>query len=223
MDNNAWWAKAAIVVIFLVTISPYFVFFTAPAYLIAVVLLWFTRQKVLTKILWSVVPVLLWIPYCFAALYLVAYIDRLKGQKLHFEFAEGFEGKVIVIPNMPCGQPVKRAGGTEYLFIPESGVLLYQGDIKTGGVYHTYSIREANDNVHPLPDNELSEDGVQQDSTRKGVWLWGTGSKSGQEGTKRYQFLELMVASYKSRDKYNDHVYTDRLQELADSLVDACN
>lgn len=123
---------------------------------------------------------------------------------------------------MPCGQPVKRAGGTEYLFIPESGILLYQGDIKDGGVYHTYSIREAGGKVHPLPDNELSEEGVQQDSTRKGVWLWGTGSKSGPEGTRGYQFLELMVASYKSRDKYYDHVYTNRLEAQADSMVDKC-
>jgi hypothetical protein len=71
-------------------------------------------------------------------MYLSGVIGTATAQKLDFIFDADFEGKVLVVENIKCGQPVKVVNGREQLFIPKHGILLYQGEIKTGYVNHKY-------------------------------------------------------------------------------------
>ena len=111
-----------IVLTFLVSLNPYLLIFTIPIFLIGVGLLWFSKTKILKKILWTVLPLILWYPLMHLFFYLSGIIGTATAQKLDFNFPDNFKGKAIVIQQIDCGQEILKKDGREQLNFPENGI-----------------------------------------------------------------------------------------------------
>lgn len=58
-------AKAGIAIIittFIIALYPNMVIYMLPVYLVGVVLVWLSEMKTITKVQWTLIPLLLWLP-----------------------------------------------------------------------------------------------------------------------------------------------------------------
>ncbi len=217
--------KIIIILAFIASLNPYILIFTIPVFIVGVILIWASNLKLKVKALWTLLPIFLWYPAFFSFMYLSGVIGTATAQKLDFIFQPNFEGKVIIIENMSCGQPVKKENNREQLFIPENGVLLYQGELEDGYVNHRYYRLQSSGRKVELPERAsymFFEDEKQKpDAKVIGAWLLNTGvGYNG--GENQHEFMNLLVASKDSADKFYEYQYTKHFEALADSLVNQC-
>lgn len=150
------------------------------------------------------------------------------SQKIDFIFEEGFEGKAMVISNMECGQEVYKIDNREQLEIPKNGVLLYQGEIKSGYVNHNYYFKNQKGEKTQIP--ERANHMYFEDSDQKpnksiiGVWLGARGTKSINQPKPEVEFnyMGLTVSSADSINNYSEFHYSNKFEALSDSLVQKC-
>lgn len=158
-------------------------------------------------------------------MYLSSVIGTATAQKLDFIFPANFGGKAIIIENMPCGQPVKIENGREQLFIPENGVHLYKVELKDRYVNHKYYRLLPNGQRVELPERAnymyFGSEKQKPDTKAVGAWLLGTGNGTNTKG-KYYSFMDLLVASKDSSDKFYDFKYSNNFVALTDSLINHC-
>jgi hypothetical protein len=218
-----------IVLTFILSVlSPYVLIFTIPLFIIGAVLLWFSKKKILTKALWTVLPLLLWYPVFMTIMYLYGTIGTATAQKFDFIFTNGFKGDVVLVGNISCGQPVQKKDGREQLFIPSNGILLYQGEVKTGYVNHKYYYQLNDGKLQSLPPraNYMYFDSQknQPPTNEVGVWLGGTGSTTNMESepTIEYSSMTLTVDSKDSINLHYNYQKEKRFQSMTDSLIRDC-
>jgi len=213
----------AIIVAFIGSLNPYGLVFTLPIFLIGAAMVFMTDKSKKTKMLWMIIPVLLWYPSMRLFMYGMKEFGKSKAQKIDVVFQEGFKGKAIVLANMPCGQTVELNADREQLFIPANGILSYQGDIKAGYVNHNYYYITKEGNLTPLPkrtDQMVENDRIEQSEKGViGVWLNGLQTK---EEDVEYKYMSLTVSSTDSIDKYKDETYAKKMEQITDSLFLTC-
>lgn len=191
-------------------------------------MLWASNSPKKTKLLWTLVPLILWYPAGFLFTYLAGTIGFSTAQKLEFVFPENFIGKAIVIEKMPCGQPKKIINGREQLYIPENGILLYQGELETGYVNHKYYKLQANGQKIEIPERYhymyFDSEKIKPDSTVVGAWLTENGTAYINDVDRKieYNFMNVIVSSKDSLQKYYEFDYSKKLEEGVDSLVRGC-
>ena len=130
---------------------------------------------------------------------------------------------------MCCGQPLNIVNGREQLFIPKNGVLLYQSELKTGYVNHKYYRLQPNGQKLELSERAnymyFDNEKAQHSTSAIGAWLLGTGSKILNEPKPlvEYSYMNLLVSSKDSTDKYYEFNYNKNFESLTDSLVRKCD
>ncbi|MEN8927244.1 MAG: hypothetical protein ABF242_07410 [Flavobacteriales bacterium] len=143
--------KIIIVSTFLVSaITFYWVLFLIPIFLIGVLLVVFSkRTKTLSKVLWSVLPIILWYPVLFLFLFIFGSVGKATAQKIDFIFKEGkIFDKIELIDNMPCGQEIIIENGRQQVYIEPNIMTLYQGNFEYGYINHDYYfIRENGEKI----------------------------------------------------------------------------
>ncbi|SIR50565.1 hypothetical protein SAMN05421545_3963 [Pontibacter lucknowensis] len=161
--------------------------------------------------------------------YLSGTIGTATAQKIDMVFPADFKGRAIIVSEMPCGQPIKIVDGREQLIFPDNGILLYQGEIKTGYINHNYYFLSPNGVRIEIPKRELymywDNEPNKPDSTITGIWLGGMGSThiNSPKPETDYSYMFLTVASKENRDDYFDFHYLKAFENETDSLVQNCN
>jgi hypothetical protein len=217
-----------IVLTFLVSLNPYLLIFTVPVFLLGSILVWVSKGKILTKALWTILPIILWYPSFLVFMYLSGTIGTATAQKLDFIFSENFIGRVEIVSNIPCGQEKIIKEGREQLFIPDNGIFLYKEEIRTGYVNHKYYRQDKNGILKEMPSlaNYMFWDSEKNQPAKDtiGVYLRETGSKTSlvPEPKIEYSSMVLVVSSQDSTDKYYDFHYLSRFETEVDSLVREC-
>ena len=210
------------------SISPYVIIFTIPVFIIGVTLLWFSKKRVLTKILWTILPILLWYPALATFMFLYGAIGKVTAQKLDFIFSDGFKGNVIVVGNIPCGQPIIKKENREQLFVPRNGILLYQGELEEGYVDHKYYYQIENGELQPIPERAdymyFDSEKNQPATNITGVWLRGMGATTNSENdpTIEYSSMTLTVDSKDSISLHNNFQKEQLFQNTTDSMIRDC-
>lgn len=217
--------KIVVVLAFVVSLNPYWLIFAVPIFFVGAIFVWVSKAKLMVKILWTILPVSLWYPALLLFMYLLGVVGTATAQKLDFIFEDNFEGQVMVVENMTCGQPVNVVNGREQLFVPRYGVLLYQGEIKTGYSNHKYYKITVNKQKIELPertDYMYFDSELHKPNTKiTGVWPLSIGKSTNTEG-QTYKFMNLLVASKDSADKYYVFAYTQKFEQFTDSLINHC-
>ncbi len=201
--------------------------FAVPAFLVGVIALWLGKKKLSAKLVWTLVPVVLWYPGFMLFMYLSMTIGQATAQKLDFIFPADFKGTAVVINSMPCGEPVKKVSGREVLNIPDNGILLYQGTIESGYVDHRY-FRKDNagqlNEIRSLENYMFWNDQENPPPTDMvGVFSGGMGSTvSNDPESLKYEWMSLVVSSKDSLENFEDFGYSNHLSEKAEALVRQC-
>jgi len=212
----------------LVSLNPYLLIFTVPVFLIGVGLLWFSKTKNLNKTLWTALPVILWYPSIHLFFYLSGIIGTATAQKLDFNFPNNFKGKAIVVQQIACGQQILKKDGREQLNFPESGILLYKGKIESGYINHQYFyLTETGDRTKiPERTNYMFWDDAKTvtSSSEVGVWFEGMGmaTQFPPDGLANYEYLEMVVSSKESLEKYYDFLYNKRVDSVKYETMNRC-
>ena len=223
--------KIGIVIIilsFLISLNPYWLIFGIPLFLIGIISLLLSRKSIKSKLIWILTPIILWYPSMLLFFYLMGTIGTATAQKLDLIFPENFEGKAIVISNMPCGKEIEIIDNREQLKIPESGILLYKGDLKSGYINNQYFKISKDGKKTEIPTRanymyfEDSEN-IPNESV-EGIWLSGGGTKynPNPNGGINYSYREFVISSKDSLEKWNDFKSSRKLDRVTDSLVESC-
>ena len=143
-----------IIIAFLVCLNPYLLIFGVPLFIIGIIILLLSDKNLKTKLIWILTPIILWYPSMHLYFYLMGTIGTATAQKLDLIFPENFKGKAIVVSDMPCGEEIKIIDNREQLRIPENGILLYKGNLKSGYINNRYFKIDNNGNKR-IADNTL--------------------------------------------------------------------
>lgn len=114
------------------------------------------------------------------------------------------------------------------LKIPESGILLYKGDLKSGYINNQYFKISKDRKKTEIPTHanymyfEDSEN-IPNESV-EGIWLSGGGTKynPNPNGGINYSYREFVISSKNSLEKWNDFKSSRKLDRVTDSLVESC-
>lgn len=216
-----------IVIAFVLSANPYFLVFAVPFLLIGLLFTWISGMSISRKLFWTVSPILLWYPAVLTFMYISGVIGKWNAQKLDFIFPEGFQGSVIISSKIPCGLPVMVTNGREQIAVPSSGIVLYQGKIESGFIDHRYFQIIGGDQklVRELDDYMWWEESKEKPPTNlPGVFLGSSGTRyvGTQEPAFEYNILALTLSSKDSLANFHRFQYTQRMENLADSLINLC-
>ena len=75
-------------------ISPYWIIFIIPLFLIGVVILWTTERTIKQKLLWTIAPIVIWIPTVYFFMYTDGKLGKWAAQKFDFVFPDKFRGRL---------------------------------------------------------------------------------------------------------------------------------
>ncbi len=212
----------------MVSLNPYLLIFTVPVFLVGVGILWFSKTKILNKTLWTVLPVIFWYPSFYVFMYLIGTIGTATAQKLDFNFPDNFKGKAIVVQQIDCGQEIIKKDRREQLNFPESGILLYKGKIESGYINHQYFyVTNTGDRIKiPERANYMFWDDAKKVtiSSEIGVWFEGMGmaAQFPPEGLRDYDFLQMIVSSKDSLEKYYYFNYNKQVDSIKFETMKRC-
>jgi hypothetical protein len=216
-----------IVLTFLISLNVYFAIYSIPVFIIGVIILWTSKKKIITKILFTIIPIIVWYPSTNAFWYLSGIIGKSNAQKLDFNFPDNFKGAAVVVHQIDCGQDIIKINGREQLNIPENGILLYKGKIEDGYINHQYYYIKKNGLKVKLPeraDYMFWDDAKSKTSSSEvGVWIGGVGMETSTSGdSPNYSFLEMVVLSKDSLEKFYDFERRKRFDSLKYSMIKSC-
>ena len=224
-------AKIGIVIIiiaFLVCVNPYLLIFGVPLFIIGIIILLLSDKNLKTKLIWILTPIILWYPSMHLYFYLIGTIGTATAQKLDLIFPENFNGKAIVVSDMPCGEEIEIIDNREQLRIPENGILLYKGNLKSGYINNRYFKIDNNGNKTEIPfraNHMFWKDSENRpDESEVGIWLSGGGTKynPSPNGGINYSFREYVISSKDSLAKWSEFKRSRGLEKITDSLVEIC-
>jgi hypothetical protein len=214
-----------IILTFIGSLNPYWLIFTVPVFVIGVILVLLSKKRIRTKVLWTITPIAAWYPGMLLFMYLIGIIGTSTAQKIDMVFPKDFEGRAVIISEMPCGQAVKFLDEREQLIFPKNGTLLYQGEIKSGYVNHKYFFKDEKGKETEIPERaDYMYWNNEPNSTVAGVWLGGIGSKhiNLPKPETEFRYMFMTVSSKQNREQYFDFHYLKKFENETDSLVQNC-
>jgi len=220
--------KGLVVIAFIASLNPYWLVFAVPVFLIGIVHVFNAEGTQRKKVLWVVVPVLLWYPAIRLLVYsLGATSGAPTAQKIDLVFAKDFIGSAMIIPNMPCGQPVIIEEGRAQLKIPQNGILLYQGELEySPESYKCYYASESGAGLKQIGGlgSGISNTYTQSSQGEMGVWFSEMAFKPIETSKNKpaYKYLLVTVGLVDGAGSYDVFPYPTGYLSVSDSLVQNC-
>ena len=122
-----------------ITLSPYTLFFYYLPLIIfcfGVIILWFSKGKILNKIIWTLSPFL----FFFSFNFLWKISNTCEPET--FLIPNNYKGEVRIIFNQKCGEKIEYEGKNRVYHIPNDGILLTQFEDEQGFINQNFFIVE---------------------------------------------------------------------------------
>lgn len=198
----------------------YFMFIGIPSFIIGSLLVWFSDMKTTHKILWSLLPIILWYPLSALFINYHRHISMENAQKKDFYINYDFKGTVTVIESKCGNDPIIKDDRLQFE-IPENGIYLFNGELKAGYVDERIFQRYADGNLSTLQDihSQFINEGM--DTTGKEKII---GTSAGAFG-RRHNNIDYITFKIVTNKMYSDNELSnwDRVQDrLIDSLIINC-
>lgn len=220
-----------------ITLSPYTLYFyylPLIIFFIGILILWFSKRKIHSKIIWTISP------FLFYGVFTFLWVKFNTKASETFLIPENYRGRINIIYKENCGQLLEKTKDGFIYHIPEDGILLLSNEQKYGFITHEYYLVDKNGNKTILPKmdvrdfNEewtLEKNPNEPPRDKLGVFHWGrTGSigkmidANGNETNKdeQYTFQEFYVSTYNDlKDKFN-FKYEREFDSITDSKLEKC-
>lgn len=118
-------------------VSFYLLVFGIPTFLVGAVLIFLSKQNIKTKLLSTLIPLILYVPTTF--LFLHAYNYSTPKTIL---IPKNFEGNLRVVYEENCGRNYDKTDGTKTLTFPDNGILVLNEDFDRHVNYNYYLVDE---------------------------------------------------------------------------------
>lgn len=115
--------------------SYYLLVFGIPIFIIGAILVLISKQPIQTKLLTTLIPIVLYIPFTFLFLYFYNY-----SSPMTILIPENFEGNFRIVYDENCGSKYEKIDGVKTLIIPENGILVLNEEFNGNGNYHYYLV-----------------------------------------------------------------------------------
>ncbi|MFA7445703.1 MAG: hypothetical protein WCY89_07115 [Flavobacteriaceae bacterium] len=220
-----------------ITLSPftlYFYYLPLIIFIIGILILWFSKRKIKSKIILTILP------FLFYGIFTFLWVKFNTVAPETFLIPENYRGRVNIIYKENCGQFLEKTKEGFIYYIPEDGILLLSNEQKYGFITHEYYMVDENGNKTILPKmdvrdfNEewtLEKNPNEPPRDKLGVFHWGrTGSigkmidANGNETNKdeQYTFKEFYISTYNDlEDKFN-FKYEREFDSIRDSKLEKC-
>jgi hypothetical protein len=205
--KNISGSKSLILLSFFAAGNPFWIIFALPCFLIGAIGILTSKRRPVEKLLWTILPLLLWFPFMLLFMKVGTAIKKANAQKIQFEIPENFRGVVTICFPASFGQKVEIDEGREVIHVPESGIVFYSGEIQDGYMDWQYSV-----DGKTIHKNESFHVAFSPGSG-------GSVQFGGQNSRMRYCFRELYVTDG-TEDIQGDSL--EKLHEKRDSIVEKC-
>lgn len=212
-----------IVASWLACINPWWIIFAGPIFVIGLLFVWFAKTRLKTKLLTTILPLILWYPAVYAFYFLAS--EHMTPET--FLIHRDFKGKITLIYGEPCGQTVLKVDGRLVYKIPDNGVMILTNEFETGIIDQEYFfVDDSWNKVGEIPaliqqdfneDYTLEKNKNEPPRNKVGLFLLGTGGGSTLKN-ENYNFHEMAVNSWDSL-RVQSHGIHD---EIIDSLLFLC-
>lgn len=205
-------------------LNPYWTMLAAPVFIGGLLMVWFSKAKLRTKLLTVFLPLMLWYPAMRAFM--------LLGSKYRtpetFLIPKNFRGQITLMYDEPCGQTAPKTDGRLIYKIPANGVMILTNKFETGIVdQKCYFVDDNWKPIEEIPqimqpdfnkDYTIEKNGKESSSDKVRAFLVCTGNGS-TEKNKDYKFLIMAINCLDTlRVKPNNRI----VENLIDSLLYNC-
>lgn len=115
--------------------SYYLLVFGIPTFIIGAILVLISKQPIQTKLLTTLIPIVLYFPFTFLFLYFYNYSTTMT-----ILIPGNFEGKFRIIYDENCGSNFEKIDGVKTLIFPENGILVLNEEFNGQDNYHYYLV-----------------------------------------------------------------------------------
>ncbi len=209
-----------IVIGFIISLaSPYTVMIIGvPTFILGVILLWISKTNKRTKIIWSLVPPILWIPLTTLWLFMYNSIGKMNAQKRDYYISEDFKGAVVIVESKCGNEPILKDDRLQFE-IPKTGVYLFNGELKSGHIDRRIFLKKENGELKQLNGGIWPTKSEEKDTTGSetvtGFWGGTFGTRYDQSNSES-NFTSINIETNK--------VYTDKqiwkMNKNQDDLID---
>ena len=199
------------------TISYFLIIFALPVFIIGVIIIFFSKKKLSTKLISVIAPLILYLPFTYLFLSLYG-----RTTPVTFLIPSDYEGQFCIVYGEKCGINPPCENGRLVFKIPHTGVLIVQPKFEAGIVNNEYYLLDENDNRKKI--NELY---FYKDRSKKmpAVLLGSSGSIGGAMPDGSFSSESPLAITYTEFTLYNkDSTLADihKTEQLIDSLVNQC-
>lgn len=220
-----------------ITLSPYTLYFyylPLIIFFIGILILWFSKRKIQSKIIWTISPFLFYGVFTFLWVKLNTVALEI------FLIPENYRGRVNIIYKENCGQFLEKTKEGFIYHIPEDGILILSNKQEYGFITHQYYLVDKKGNKTLLPKmdgrdfNEkwtLEQKLNEPPRDKLGIFNWGrTGSvgkiidANGNETNKdeQYTFKEFYISTYNDLEGKFDSKYEREFDSIINSKLKKC-
>ncbi|HTI57517.1 DUF6843 domain-containing protein [Mucilaginibacter sp.] len=210
---------------YLISLMPYLWLFGTPLiYLTGVVLIFISKRSTRTKVLFTLLPIIFWLP----GFWLFVYFASEHMTPETFLIPQNFRGKITLYYGEPCGQQLQKIDGRYIYHIPQNGIMIIKNPLETGIIDQQYYVVDSNgrktSKLDMLVQRDFNEEYTIEKNPHKpkrnkiAVFLGGTGGSGAVNGVDEdhYKFREMYVDSWDSLrvldDKKSDSIAFDILR-----------
>ena len=188
------------------------IFFTC--YIIALTLIWLSKEKVKQKILWSIIPIFGGALFLIFTTYMRYVYYEFKSLKVDYILTESFKGEIIVYDNITCGQSKNIENNRIVINVPQNGVVYYSGDLLNEG-YIDNVFKRRRDSGFEILNNFHSQRSVEIDKISTGNDVVFSAGHYSYEHENGY-FKELFVVTDKDSINLVDwhQIFYKKIDEL---------
>jgi hypothetical protein len=222
-NNNTIFLIGAILTIIgggfatIVPYSLYFYYLPVILLLIGLTLIWLTKRKIITKIIWTISPVVFF--FGFQAIW----YQLNKVDPEIFLIKEDYRGKIHVIFNQECGIPEEWEGRTRIYSIPESGILLTQFEDEQGWIDQNYFFIDSNGSRTKIPNLDVRDFNEEwttvknpNEPSRDSLGVFHAG-RVYSDGT-----YEFYISTYRNLTEEYDFKYERNFDTLKMEIINDC-
>lgn len=221
---------SAIVIIsigFLISvISPYTVLLLGlPIFSLGLIFIWSSEGKLQTKLIWTLVPPILWMPATALWLFIYNSIGVMNAQKRDYYVNYDFRGEFTIVESKCGSEPIIKDDRFQFE-IPENGIFLFNSELKSGHIDRRVFQRtiegdlvEIKDNLRPTPSEDKDTIGHERII---GIWGGAFGSRTNQSNQKS-KFISINIETNKVYSEQESWRLSKHRENKLDSLIINCD
>lgn len=214
--------KILIIVGLVISLNPYLIIFIGgPIFLIGVLTYWSTKKTNKSKLLWTITPIVIWYPLMITFFWVEGTIGTAMAQKRDYIISEKFKGKIKVVES-ECGLKPEIKNGRLQFEIPQNGIYLFNGELKSGYTNEKIYIKKANGQLVEVESIFRAAKEEEKDTIGIEKIIGVHGGSYGSFGDNKTNFIEKYVETNKVYDDKTIWRMNKKQDEILDSLRTDC-